>query len=127
MQPPPYTAYSGSLEDAHNELEKLNIPFTMGEFMSRAKKGDTTVVDLFLVAGMYYNAKDVSRSTALMWAASGGHTETVKLLLEKGASIDAENRDGETALTLAEAGGHAQTAEVLASMTPKSSNRRGRF
>lgn len=111
-------------ETARGELEKLGIPCTTEEFMIRAEEGDTGIVGLFLDAGMYYNAKDKKRWTALMWAASEGQTDTVKLLLDKGANVNTEGADGSTALILAEAGGHTDTVELLLEYGARADERR---
>ena len=102
-----------SQESARKDLEESNIPYTTEEFIDRAKQGDSDAVKLFLVAGMYYNARDENRWTALMWAASRGHAETVQLLLDMGADVNARDFDGKTALMLADVKGFSDVVDIL--------------
>ena len=73
-------------EGAREKLSQLNVPYTIDEFVNRAKQSDVVAVNLFLTAGMNPNARDNDDNTALIAAKKAGHEDIVQLLKE----IDAE-------------------------------------
>lgn len=78
-----------------------------------AKKGDLSLVKLFLDAGSSIATRDIGHGfSPLLWAASQGHQKVVELLLQEGADAD-DNVGGTTALLLAAGGGHGAALEAL--------------
>ncbi len=75
--------------------------------------GDSTVVRLFLIAGMNPNVGDENGTTVLMLAASRGHIAVVKALLDKGADVNAKNKDGMTTLKVAIEQGHTAIINMI--------------
>src|SRR5262249_8882573 len=68
--------------------------------------------------GASIEARDLSRWTALHWAASGGHRATVSLLVAQGANVNSATDRGQTALDMARAGGHQDIVSLLEAAGP---------
>lgn len=101
-------------EDAFRELSELEIPYSGDSFVEYALEGKTSVVKLFLGAGISPDTRDEEGYTALMWAAMAGHSDIVSLLLDKGADQDARDKHhGMTALMHAAREGRTDVVELL--------------
>jgi len=83
------------------ELEREGMPFTKESLAERAERGNTTGVELLLVAGMTANVKTRDGSPALMAALRGGHRAIVRDLIESGADVDCKESNGATPVMLA--------------------------
>lgn len=95
------------------ELRQRHIDYTEESFIKYVEKGDKSVVDLFLTAGMSPDAKSKEGISALTIAARGGHTEIVTLLLAKGADVNAKDNEGWTALMKAARLGNTDVVKIL--------------
>ncbi|MGH9822900.1 MAG: ankyrin repeat domain-containing protein [Blastocatellia bacterium] len=89
---------SATVAQARHELERRGIEYSGKAFVENAGNGNTTVIALFIDAGMNINVKGDSGQTALIAAASSGECPAVELLLNRGASVNAKDDDGATAL-----------------------------
>ena len=69
-------------EGARLMLSDLEVPYTIDEFVERARQSDAVAVYLFLMAGMNPEAKDKNGDTALKVAEKAGHEHVVKLFKE---------------------------------------------
>jgi len=69
-------------EGAREMISRLNIPYTVNEFVERARQSDAVAVELFLTTGMNPGAKDENGVTALTAAKEAGHNRIVGLLKE---------------------------------------------
>lgn len=69
-------------EGARIMISELGIPYTVDEFVERARQSDVVAVELFLTAGMNPNAKDEGGVTALRAAKEAGHKNIMELLKE---------------------------------------------
>jgi len=69
-------------EGAREKLSQLNVPYTVDEFVNRARESDAVAVKLFLTAGMNPNARDKDDNTALKAATEAGHDDIVQILKE---------------------------------------------
>lgn len=121
------SACGKSPEKARKELAQMNIEYTKENFFKHAEQGDTTVVKLFLDAGMDPNSAGDRNLTALHFAASAGHTATVQALLSAKANVNVNSYrlegltsccelsvcNGVTPLILAILNGHVDSAKVL--------------
>ncbi len=107
------TSFGQSPEDARRELEKRKVSWSDEEFMATTKRGDTDVLELFLVAGMKPDTKDNEGRTALIWAAINGHASAVKALLNTGADVNAIDNIGMTSLMEAASGGKSDVIRIL--------------
>ena len=63
--------------------------------------------------GIYLQARDETKNTALHQTSSVGHFELVEFLIEYGAEIDATNSENNTPLNLAFAKGHQSIVDLL--------------
>jgi len=81
-------------EGAREMIARLNIPYTVDEFVERARQSDEVAVDLFLMARMNLNAKDINGVTALGAAEEAGH-ENIIALLEDWTTDESECGEGE--------------------------------
>ncbi len=72
------------------------------EFLLAAKKGDRSLIQLFLDKGMDINVQDKYGNTALIIASSSGQLKTIEFLLDKGANPMITDLHGKTALDYAE-------------------------
>lgn len=95
------------------ELRQRHIDYTEESFIKYVEKGDKSVVDLFLTAGMSPDAKSKEGISALTIAARGGHTEIVTLLLAKEADVNAKDKDGYTTLSIAATNARAEIVTLL--------------
>ena len=107
------TASGQSPKEARKELEKRKVTWSDDEFIARTKRGDTDVLELFLVAGMKPDTKDNEGRTALIWVAVNGHAAAVKALLNTGADVNAIDNIGMTSLMGAASGGKSDVIRIL--------------
>ena len=86
-------------EQARDKLVgQMGVPWAPGNFLEAAKNGQSSVVGLFLDAGIDSETADDKGRTALILATQQGHADTVKILLAKGADPNNIDHDGKTAL-----------------------------
>jgi len=100
--------------DSRQALEALaamGLAFEPQTFSERAERGNTTVLRLFLAAGMDIDAHGEDGVTALM--RSSRYVETVSFLLSRGAKVDLKSDAGSTALIVAAAEGHTESLQAL--------------
>ena len=69
-------------EGAREMLGRLNISYSVDEFVNGARQSDAVAVQLFLTAGMNPAAKDGDGMTALAAANEAGHSKIVELLAD---------------------------------------------
>lgn len=100
-------------EAARAELARRGIDFTPNDFIMAAEDGDTTVVRLFVEAGMDIESTDEEQQSALVHAAYEGQAATVALLIALGASPNTTDRFGATPLMYAASEGHPLVVEHL--------------
>ena len=81
----PLPAYALSPGDAQEWLRGKNVPYTADEFVTRAARGDITVMNLFLDAGMDPDAKNKDGRTAMQVAIEQARGEIIKILVDRGA------------------------------------------
>lgn len=86
------SACGKSPEKARKELSQMNIEYTQENFIKHTEQGDTTVIELFLDAGMDINSVDDRGLTALHVAAVKGHLATVQKLIAKGANVNVRSK-----------------------------------
>jgi ankyrin repeat protein len=103
------------ISPASQELAKRNIPFSEDRFIYSILHEDTTVVNLFIKAGMSPNLKNQNTGmTALMLAIKSGNRTIVRALLANGAKVDGqENQFGYTPLMLATLTGDSSMVKLL--------------
>lgn len=102
-----------SPEKARIKLGQMNINYNEDNFFEYIKKGDNTVVNLFLIAGMDPNTKDNREKPALMIATKYGQIHIVRLLIKKETEVNAIDKDGRTALMIAAKGGYSSILQTL--------------
>lgn len=90
-------AWADSQSNARKALEAKRIPVSEGEFLRQVERGDKTVVELFLQAGINANAK-ADGGSALIIATARGHADIAQMLIAKGADVHARNKEGLTPL-----------------------------
>jgi S1-C subfamily serine protease len=87
---------SVSQPDARSKLDEMGIPYTEASFLQYVALGDSSVVTLFLDAGMRPAARTPDGKTALFLASTDNHKEVAKILLARGAdpleALDAVHR-----------------------------------
>ena len=105
-------AYADSQGDARKALEAKGIQVSEGEFLRQVERGDRTVVELFLQAGINPKAK-VDGGSALIVATTRGHADIVQMLIAKGADVNARNKEGATPLMGAIMGGRKDIVSLL--------------
>ncbi|TRZ89082.1 hypothetical protein D4R89_06655 [bacterium] len=107
-------ACSSTEKRARQELDKLRIKDSEKGFFEAIVKGEKSVVDLFLEAGMSPNAKQRG-ITALMEASRRGktHREIAAALIQAGAEINAQDPYGVTPLLFAAISGSLETIRML--------------
>src|SRR3990167_6959122 len=108
------SACGKSPEKARKELDRMNIAYNSNTFVEYAQKGDITIIDLFLIAGMDPNLENTDGITALYVTSEEGHTAIVKTLLSKGANVRTnKGRFGVTPLMGAARKGHLEIVREL--------------
>ncbi len=100
-------------ERAVAELERLDIPLTMGQFVRAIEAGDQKLCALFLHAGFDVDSRDARQWTPLMIASFHGREALALELIRLGASVDAHDTDGYTPLHSASLNGYEQVGMVL--------------
>lgn len=105
------SACGKSPEKARKELDRMNIAYNTNTFIEYVQKGDTTIIDLFLTAGMDPNLENTDGIAVLYVAAEKGHTAIVKTLLNKGATANV--RGNYKPLIVAAAKGHLEIVREL--------------
>lgn len=90
-------SWADSQSDARKALEAKRIPVTEGEFLRQVERGDKSLVELFLQAGINANA-NVDGGSALTLAAVKGHADIAQMLIAKGADVYVRNKEGLTPL-----------------------------
>ncbi|KAI8771965.1 serine/threonine-protein phosphatase 6 regulatory ankyrin repeat subunit B [Biomphalaria glabrata] len=74
---------------------------TLNQFLlSACKKGNTFLVQCFLLCHVDINCKDDEGNTPLMICALHGYSDIVRMLIEKRADVNSTNKNGDTALIL---------------------------
>jgi ankyrin repeat protein len=108
------TRFTNKEQRAGQELDNLGIEDSEKGFFEAIVKGEKSVVDLFLAAGMSPNAKQAG-VTALMEASRRGktHHEIAAALIQAGAEIDARDPYGVTPLLFAAISGSPETIRML--------------
>jgi len=108
------TRFTNTEKRAGQELDKLGIEKSEKIFFEAIVKGEKSVVDLFLAAGMSPNAKQ-ARITALMEASRRGktHREVAAALIRAGAEINVQDPYGVTPLMFAAISGSPETIRML--------------
>jgi ankyrin repeat protein len=100
-------------ERAVAELERRDIPLTMGQFVRAIEAGDQKLCALFLHAGFDIDSRDARQWTPLMIACFHGREALALELVRLGASVDAHDSDGYTPLHWASLNGYQQVCTVL--------------
>lgn len=100
-------------ERAVTELERLDIPVTMAQFVRALEAGDQPLCSLFLHAGFDVDSRDARQWTPLMIACFHGREALALELIRLGASVDAQDADGYTPLHWASVNGYQKVGEVL--------------
>ncbi|KAH8701172.1 ankyrin repeat-containing domain protein, partial [Phaeosphaeriaceae sp. PMI808] len=91
---------------------------------SAALDGEEKVVELYLAAGIDYNARDGDGSPALCLA-SGCHGAVMKLLIAAGANVNLSDFDGRTPLMRAVETGYKTGVEILLDVKSINVNTKG--
>src|SRR5882724_6765091 len=97
----------------HPPAERALFTPEQSAFMSAAKAGNITAMQLALGKGAALNGGDKDGKTALMWAAYMGRADAVKELLLEGADTNAADSLGWTALEAAVWARHPAALELL--------------
>jgi ankyrin repeat protein len=107
-------ACSTAEKRARRELDKLGIEFSEKEFFESIVKGEKSIVNIFMEAGMSPNSKQ-GRITALMEASRRGktHREIAAALIQAGAEINTQDPYGVTPLLFAAISGSPETIRML--------------
>ena len=92
-------------EEARAELVRRGIGYTERAFVAAARRGDLSVVKLFVQAGMDIEVTNNDRWTALHAAAESEHLEVVEFLVGAGADVNARDGRGRTPRRGARCGG----------------------
>lgn len=100
-------------ERAVAELERLDIPVTMAQFVRALEAGDQRLCSLFLHAGFDIDGRDARQWTPLMIACFHGREALALELIRLGASVDAQDADGYTPLHWVSLNGYQKVGEVL--------------
>ncbi len=84
---------------ARYRLAERGVDFNLSDFFVHAEQGNSSLVALFLDAGIPVDAQDThSGDTALIKALTFGHLDTARLILNQQANVDIQNRKGRTAV-----------------------------
>lgn len=95
------------------DVEQKAKDEALTELMVSAASGDLGRVKELVAFGADVNARSLSDTTALMYAARNNHSEVVDCLLAVGANLRAVSKKGSSAIALAERFGHHDLAEKL--------------
>lgn len=106
-------AYSKTPPEAKKELSKMDIEYTRDNFLKAAGKGDSTVLNLFLDAGMDLNTANEDGYTTLHYSIVGEQKSMTKTLILKGADVNAKNKKGVTPLIFAADMGDIEAVKLL--------------
>ncbi len=106
-------AVAAERRDARDALSARGIEISEQALFDYAEKGDTTLVELLLSAGVPPDRRQSGGWTALMYASIHGHAQIVRLLIQQGASLNLKNEDGTTALIAAASNGHLEAVREL--------------
>ncbi len=96
---------------ARVRLERAGVAYTAEEFVKRAQLGDDEVVQWFLTAGMYPDARDSRGRTALDVATTG---EGIDALVQAGASAGADEQCNQPIALLSALGSDELVRTLLA-------------
>lgn len=107
------SAEAWDYERAVTELQRLNIPLTMAQFVRAIEAGDQRLCSLFLHAGFDIDSRDARDWTPLMIASFHGREALALELIRLGASVDAHDADGYTPLHWASVNGYQEVGAVL--------------
>jgi hypothetical protein len=88
-------------EAAQRALAEKNIPYSNERFLQSVREGDSSLVVLFIQAGMYPDLMMRSGTTPLMIAAAHRQVPVVKVLIKHGADVNAKQQNGAAVLDLA--------------------------
>lgn len=100
-------------EPALSELKRLNINFSESAFLSYLEHSDSTIVPLFIAAGMNPNTKTPEGTPGLLITTQNRAWGLVKLLLESGAAVNAVDKRGWSALMFAAKKGDLDITKLL--------------
>lgn len=109
-----------SPEEARKELGRMNVQYSEDSYLTAAKNGDLTSVDLFLKSGMPVDARDSRAYTVYNYLGTAPNDDTaisirVRLDLIERGYIEADFKKGTTALMLASAFGRSDVVGFLLS------------
>lgn len=88
-------------------------PAMKSQIHSAAAKGDCLAVVAALKNGEHVDSLDISRQSALHWAARKGQTSIIAILLANNADIDLRNKHGRTPMELAKEHENPSVVEFL--------------
>jgi len=86
-----YIKTASRVENARNQLNKMNIPYNADNFTKYVLKGNGDVSRLFLEVGMDPNQLDGSIKPVLMLAAMSGNIDIAKDLIDRGANVNSKD------------------------------------
>lgn len=95
------------------EINRQNIQYSPQGFINASEAGKSSVVVLFLSAGVNVDTCDSRLWTPLMFAAFNGNEELVTLLLKSRANVNHKDHAGYTPLHWAAYNGHAKVVQLL--------------
>ncbi len=108
-------------EEAHAQLEKLDVDPTEEAFRQYAEEGDLLAVLLCISAGMDVNVTGKDGETALLQATDKGQLAVVHVLLGNGADVNLADEYGDTALIIA-ADGYYKNFEMVQLLVDNGAN-----
>jgi uncharacterized protein len=88
-------------ETALRELRQRGLAVTTEQFLVAVKRGDQSIVDLFVQAGVNIHAADPDGTPILMLAMKNGYSIIANLLIKAGADVNVRDKMGVTPLLLA--------------------------
>ncbi|MCD6501102.1 ankyrin repeat domain-containing protein [bacterium] len=99
-------------EKAREKLAEMGIEYNEEAFLHSVERGDTVVVNLFLISGIDVET-EYNGYTPLISAAWEGNGRIIEILLSYNAKINAKSDGGHTALTAAASQGNFDAVEIL--------------
>lgn len=95
------------------EIERQGVPYSPAGMIKAAESGKSSVVALFVSAGVDVDTFDERRWTPLMISSFNGNREMAELLIESGANIQHKDSAGYSPLHWAAFNGYGKVVQLL--------------